>query len=194
MQSLLNLTSHLNIKHLDDRTRRRHPYRYKNSTIHGWVTKIRGTITGNERVRSSGIEEMKRAAKDRRRRRRRAEERRRAHSHSSWGIFSIFGGGHVLKKPRSHSRALIVSDIRYSSRDRRGKEPFMHFPHRAHAPYHGHATKLRGYITRDKVRHATGIAMNQAAQDERERERRRRHRQRRKEGHDMRVDARGSRR
>lgn len=70
----------------------------------------------------------------------------------------------------------------------------MHFPHRTHAPYHGHGTRIGGILSRDKVRHATGIAMNAAAQDERERERRRRQRQRRKEGHSMRVDARGSRR
>ncbi|KAH8106040.1 hypothetical protein BXZ70DRAFT_917899 [Cristinia sonorae] len=177
--------------HLDERTRRRHPYHRKNSTIHGWVTKIRGTITGNERIRSSGIEEMRRARSERRRRAKQSEER----GQSSWRIFSIFRGTRVLKKPRHHhSRSIIVNDIRYGSRDHRGKRPFLHFPHRTHAPHHGHGTMFAGYVSRNKVKHATGIAMNLAAKEERERERRRRQRQRRKEGHHMRVDARGSRR
>ncbi|TCD69843.1 hypothetical protein EIP91_005920 [Steccherinum ochraceum] len=184
---------------LDDRTRRRHPYRYKNSTVHGWVTKMRGTITGNERIRSSGIEEMKRAKRDRRRRQKRtAEERHARGGHSSFGgFFSMFRGRHVLRKPRHHesrSRAVIVNDIRYGSRDHKGRRPFMHFPHRTHAPYHGHGTRMQGIMSRDHVRHATGIAMNVAAKEERERERRRRQRQRRKEGHDLRVDARNPRR
>ncbi|KAJ3722422.1 hypothetical protein C8R42DRAFT_666831 [Lentinula raphanica] len=62
-----------------DGSRRRHPIP---STMHGWLAKMRGTLIGNETLRSQGIQEMK-AAK-------RRKQAAKARAQSSKGRFSFF--------------------------------------------------------------------------------------------------------
>ena len=65
------------------------PYNQKYSTIHGWVTKLRGTLSDNERVRRAGIHEMKAAKAVRKWKKKHAAERakRRGSSNSGGGGF-----------------------------------------------------------------------------------------------------------
>ncbi|KAF8742478.1 hypothetical protein AX14_004340 [Amanita brunnescens Koide BX004] len=58
------------------------------STIHGWLSKWRGTFLGNERLRSKGMKEMRDATVERRRR---SAKKRQAKSASSGrSMFSFF--------------------------------------------------------------------------------------------------------
>ncbi|KAK7695764.1 hypothetical protein QCA50_000401 [Cerrena zonata] len=114
----------------DQHSRRRNPYRSKASTIHGWVTKLRGTLLDNEAVRRQGIREMKDAKHLREyRKQRKAHDRSRGGSHR--GFLSFFTSSKTLKKrrdPSHNSRAVVVH--RDSSRH-----------HRSHKGHHN--TRLR---------------------------------------------------
>ncbi|KAF9472956.1 hypothetical protein BDN70DRAFT_423390 [Pholiota conissans] len=66
-----------------DGTRRRPPP----STMHGWLAKMRGTLIGNEELRSRGMREMREAAA----RRKRHAEAKRLHAATGKSIFSVFG-------------------------------------------------------------------------------------------------------
>ena len=172
------------VKHHNAHMKRRHPYRHKASTIHGWVTKLRGTLLGNEATRRRGIREMEDARTIRKAKRKFASERSGQRS----GLFAFFRRSSVPKKQ------VIVVRRHRSSRKKKGDEPTLHVPHRAKPPYHGHGTLLVGYVTGDKDKTAQGRSMNRDATKERAKERRRRQRRRQKEAEVMRNDTRSSRR
>lgn len=169
--------------------KRRYPYRHKASTIHGWVTKLRGTLLGNEATRRRGIREMEDAKIIRRAKRKFAAERRAKDGHRV-GLFSFFRSSPAKKK----TKEVVVVRRHRSSRRKKGDEPLLHFPHRAKPPYHGHGTTLVGYVTNNKDKTAQGKSMNRDATRERAKERRRRQRRRQKEAELMRNDTRSSRR
>lgn len=177
--------------HHDEHVRRRYPYRHKASTIHGWVTKLRGTLTGNEHVRSAGIREMKDARTIRRHRsKREAEHRERERRRSGGGFFSsLFSGS---RRHDSSREVIVVHRDGSRSHQHSGKGPFLHFPRRARPLYHGHGTRFWGAITNNRHMSSKGRHMNRSAAKERARERRRRQKQKQREGHELRVDARRS--
>ncbi|KAI0796895.1 hypothetical protein C8Q75DRAFT_802564 [Abortiporus biennis] len=169
------------------------PYRHKASTIHGWVTKLRGTLLGDEAVRRRGIREMRDARTTRKYKKLRTAEMRRRGERNG-GFFSFFTSKKVLKKSKStRSRRAIVDKVQYST-PKRGKEPFMHFPKRTRPPYHGHGTIVLGIVTQDKSKVARGKSMNRSAMRERAKERQRREKQKHREAIEMKREARGIRR
>ncbi|PSS35401.1 hypothetical protein PHLCEN_2v1556 [Hermanssonia centrifuga] len=173
-----------------DSSRRGLPYNRKASTIHGWVTKMRGTLLDNESVRRRGIREMKDAKAIREYKRKRAAERRARGQSSSLFSFGCFGGSSSRQRSKKHgSRPVMRRDTSSRSQSRKkSEEPFLHFPHRAKPPHHGHGTRVAGHITGNKVLVAKGRAMNEQAMEERERERQRRERQKRRDLHAMKQD------
>ncbi|KAF4575093.1 hypothetical protein EYR36_006449 [Pleurotus pulmonarius] len=77
-----------------DGTPRRRPLA---STMHGWLTKLRGTLLDDEKTRWKGIQEMKEARAIRRwKKQREAQRRASGQSHRIGRLFSIFG---KKKKP-----------------------------------------------------------------------------------------------
>ncbi|KAF5390533.1 hypothetical protein D9757_002623 [Collybiopsis confluens] len=64
------------------------------STMHGWLAKMRGTLIGNEKLRSQGIREMKEAKAVRKYR-----KDKKALARSSKG-FSLFGSHHKSQPPQ----------------------------------------------------------------------------------------------
>ncbi|GBE80019.1 hypothetical protein SCP_0212210 [Sparassis crispa] len=192
----------------------------KASTVHGWVTKMRGTLIDNESVRRLGIREMREARAIREYKHNWARERRergRESDHSLWGIFSIFS---VFSSPKSHSPPkLRASGRHHSSRphhssgrhhsgrgyhdksdhhrdlghSNRGESSCMHFPHRTKPYHHGHGTRLRGILTGNRELAAIGREMNERAARERQKERRRRQRQSRKDAAALKYEAAGNR-
>ncbi|KIY49395.1 hypothetical protein FISHEDRAFT_29082, partial [Fistulina hepatica ATCC 64428] len=73
-----------------DGTRRRKPLP---ATMHGWLAKMRGTLVGNEDLRSQGMREM-RAAKARKERMQETKRQQRAidRANGRAGFFSLFAG------------------------------------------------------------------------------------------------------
>lgn len=150
---------------------------------------MRGTLTGNERVRRSGIREM-RAARAVREYLRQKEAKRREREGKK-GFLSFF------TPSRNRNRDVVV--VRYdrdrtrtsaSDHRRRGgstkhkskkgsspEQPWMHFPRRSKPEHHGHGTRIWGHLTQDPEKVALGKAMHQSATRQRDRERRRRERQ-----------------
>jgi hypothetical protein len=95
--------------HPDGRKRTRPPA----STIHGWLAKMRGTLIGDEKLRSSGMREMREARamrKYNKEKAQRGEAHRRSSKPSYTSSFSIFGS----KKPTG-SRATPRSRYRADS-------------------------------------------------------------------------------
>ncbi|KAL4249114.1 hypothetical protein ABKN59_005780 [Abortiporus biennis] len=145
------------------------PYRHKASTIHGWVTKLRGTLLGDEAVRRRGIREMRDAKTTRKYKKLRAAEMRRRGERTG-GFFSFFTSKKVLKKSKStRSRRAIVDKVQYS-------------------------TPKRGIVIQDKSKVARGKSMNRSAMRERAKERQRREKQKHREAIEMKREARGIRR
>ncbi|KAF9076857.1 hypothetical protein BDP27DRAFT_1209865 [Rhodocollybia butyracea] len=83
-----------------DGSRRRRPIA---STMHGWLAKMRGTLSGNESLRSQGMREMKEAKQNRDRR----------NAQKSGGVFSFFGS---RRKPKRKSSGASRSSTRPSLR------------------------------------------------------------------------------
>ncbi|KAE9410136.1 hypothetical protein BT96DRAFT_469629 [Gymnopus androsaceus JB14] len=72
-----------------DGSRRRRPIA---STMHGWLAKMRGTLTGDEKLRSQGMREMERARAER--------KSKKSQGKSSGGVFSFFGS----KRPQAQRK------------------------------------------------------------------------------------------
>lgn len=131
-----------------DGTRR--PYDQKYSTIHGWVTKLRGTLLDNESVRRAGIREMKAAKAVREWKRKHAKER---HARKGGGgIFSFLGFSSKSKK-RSSSKATLSRDAsRKSSTKKGGSDTVLHFSHRTKSPHRSHSSaRIDGRITQSRA-------------------------------------------
>lgn len=182
----------------------RRRYDRKASTIHGWVTKMRGTLFDNEAVRRRGIREMKAAKAVRAYKRQRAAERR-ARGQSGGGFFSSLFGGRRRSSSRRHgststrTRTVLARESSHRSQTqthrRKDSQPFLHFSHRTKPHHHGHGTRIVGHITQRRELVEKGAAMNEAARQERERERRRRQKQRERDSrYGKREASRGSRR
>ncbi|CAL1701143.1 unnamed protein product [Somion occarium] len=173
----------------DAHSRHRYPYRHKASTIHGWVTKLRGTLLDNEAVRRQGIREMQDAKRARQWRKQRKAERRMRSSGRTNGFLSLFTGSRSLKKrspKRSQStRAVVVHRDSSRHRSHKDKQPFMHFPNRTKPSHHGRGTVLRGYVMQDKKMISRGKSMNRKAARERDHERKRREKRREREARAM---------
>ncbi|KAI0787043.1 hypothetical protein BC629DRAFT_1593576 [Irpex lacteus] len=84
--------------------------------IHGWVTKLRGTLSDNEKVRRAGIHEM-RAAKAVRKWKKERSNRKGSSSSSGGGFLSLFGLG---SKKRSSSKAVVRRDPPRRNSSKRG--------------------------------------------------------------------------
>ncbi|KAF9491347.1 hypothetical protein BDN71DRAFT_1452943 [Pleurotus eryngii] len=88
------------------------------STMHGWLTKLRGTLLDDEKTRWKGIQEMKEARAIRRwKKQREAQHRASGHGHRIGRLFSIFGKKKkpVTRRPttsRSQSRAVVRTKTR----------------------------------------------------------------------------------
>ena len=153
---------------------------------------MRGTLTGDERVRRRGIREM-RAARAVREYVRQKDAEHRA-TEGKKGFLSHF----TLPLNRNRSVVFVRYDRDRSSRShsdshhrrsstkrskssRNSEQPWMHFPKRSNPEYHGHGTRLLGHLTRDAEKVATGKAMQEAAAKERDRERQRRERRRQRD-------------
>ncbi|KAH7876886.1 uncharacterized protein C8R40DRAFT_78939 [Lentinula edodes] len=78
-----------------DGSRRSHPIA---STMHGWLAKMRGTLVGNEKLRSEGMREMRQAKANRKHRK---QNKSQGKSSAKGGGFSLFGSG---RKPASQHR------------------------------------------------------------------------------------------
>ncbi|PPQ65932.1 hypothetical protein CVT26_010694 [Gymnopilus dilepis] len=72
------------------------------STMHGWLAKMRGTLIGNEDLRSKGMREMKAAKAERKRQ---AAKKKQYSAHSGGSLFSFLGLGKA-KKPSPQSQKL----------------------------------------------------------------------------------------
>lgn len=157
--------------------------------MHGWVTKMRGTLFDNEHVRRAGIREMKAAKAIREYKRKRAAEKR-ARGESSSGLLSFFRlGSRGSRRSRSrHGSSRTVLERGTSSRSQKN-EPYLHFSHRVKPHHHGHGTRIVGHITQNKDLVAKGVAMNKVATRERDKERQRRQRHREREARGLRRDA-----
>ncbi|OBZ76462.1 hypothetical protein A0H81_03744 [Grifola frondosa] len=171
----------------EDRARRHH--RPKASTVHGWVTKMRGTLLGSESIRRRGIREMKEARAIRKYKRNRADHQSEARDNGrsprrSGGLFSVFS---FSRRRHSHDVPVVVHRDRPRHREK-GKAPLLHSPYRTKPHHHGHGTRLRGQLTRKEELVLQGKSMNEAAQKERRRERRRRDRRRKREALAIRAD------
>lgn len=160
--------------------------------MHGWVTKMRGTLFDNEHVRRKGIREMRTAKAIREYDRKRAAEKRaRGERSSGSGLFSFLGFGRSSRhrSHRRHGSSSAGVSREGTTRSRRGDEPmYLHFSDRTRPHHHGHGTRIAGHLTRDRDMVAKGVAMNDSARKERERERDRRQRQRERDGRAMERD------
>ncbi|KAJ4478325.1 hypothetical protein J3R30DRAFT_3480504 [Lentinula aciculospora] len=81
-----------------DGSRRRSPVA---STMHGWLAKMRGTLIGNEELRSRGMKEIERAKGDRKRRK---ENKSRDKSSGKGRGLSLSGSGRQPASQRRGSR------------------------------------------------------------------------------------------
>ncbi|KAH9939967.1 hypothetical protein B0H21DRAFT_583731 [Amylocystis lapponica] len=168
-----------------DASGRRH--RPQASTIHGWITKWRGTLFGSESTRRKGIREMKEARAIRKYRRKRDAERRQRARQERGGIFSFVPASSRSSSRRKKSRreAVVPRDYAHgrthSHHRKRHDQPLLHFPHRSKPHHHGHGTQLKGYLTGDHELVLRGKEMSDRASGEREKETRRRHRRSKKE-------------
>ncbi|KAI0346790.1 hypothetical protein BDW22DRAFT_1351067 [Trametopsis cervina] len=126
------------------------PYNQKYSTIHGWVTKLRGTLLDNETVRREGIREMRAAKAVRQWKKKNPPSKRKAGGSSSGGgVFSFLGLG---SKKRSSSRAVVKRDS--SRRDgKKGGSPdtTLHFSHRSTSRRGTSSSKVSGSITHSRT-------------------------------------------
>ncbi|EKM59250.1 uncharacterized protein PHACADRAFT_249569 [Phanerochaete carnosa HHB-10118-sp] len=129
------------------------PYSRKASMIHGWVTKMRGTLVGNERTRWKGIREMKAAKAIRKYKRQRAKEHSSRGQHDS-GLFSFLSFSpqkHNSKsKPVSRSSSSRAVVQRGSS-TRKGNELVLHVSSRPKSPRRSHSSRVDGRITQSRA-------------------------------------------
>jgi len=167
--------------HVDWRSRRGHyDERPPPSTVHGWLTKLRGIFSFNRRLIRHGNDEIldAHALREYERDRRRRHRSRRGSREG--GIFSgMFG------------RRRYEEDVLGDQGRRRHKRhhPFMHFRHRCRPWYHGDHHRLWGFLTRRHSLMDLGRQKREHARHERERERRRRLRRLRDEGLAIRLGA-----
>lgn len=170
------------------------PYNQKASTIHGWVTKLRGTLSGNERTRTRGIREMRAAKATRQYRRKRAAERKARGRSSGSGLFAFLGLGKKKKSSRHGSQRAVITRGSSSRSTKKGGESTLHFSHRTRPSHHGQGTKIAGHITQSRAMVVRGQSMNKSAAKEREQARARRQQQSKRDARDMKADAARSRR
>ncbi|KAH9850007.1 hypothetical protein C2E23DRAFT_870234 [Lenzites betulinus] len=201
----------------EDRARGRH-HRRKASTVHGWVTKMRGTFLGSESIRRQGLREMKDARAMRRYRKEHPEafrnrsrsggggtvlwifpRRSRGHAHGdhhhrshSHGHGHAHSHGHshsAHSHSRSHSRRRRHDDYDDRYRERHSRRhPWLHFHHRVRSHHHGLGTYIAGILRGNRDLREKGRYMMRTAHKERRRERHKRDRQRRDEAHAMKLD------
>ncbi|KAI0700767.1 hypothetical protein BC835DRAFT_1411878 [Cytidiella melzeri] len=135
------------------------PYNQKYSTIHGWVTKLRGTLSDNETVRREGIREMRaaKAVRQWKKKHAAAGQKRKAGS-SGGGILSLFGFG---SKKRNASKAVLSRDASRRSTKKGSTDVTLHFSHRP-KPRRGHSTssKVSGSITQIQQGCSSGKAQH----------------------------------
>ncbi|KAF5363969.1 hypothetical protein D9756_000398 [Leucocoprinus leucothites] len=74
------------------------------STIHGWLAKWRGTLSGNEVLRSRGMAEMRKAAAHRRARRNYELKKAAKSGQTTFGILSLLRGKGTRNRLSGRSR------------------------------------------------------------------------------------------
>lgn len=141
----------------------------KASTIHGWITKLRGTLTDNERVRSRGIREMREARAIRAHMKKKGSRGRGAWS-GRGGIIRWFS---FWPSRRSSPQGQVVVRRRDYASNRRGSERSGHSSHHPKPHHHGHNATLKGRSTGNNEVVRAGTQMNKGALRERHSERRR---------------------
>ncbi|PPQ77441.1 hypothetical protein CVT25_011023 [Psilocybe cyanescens] len=70
--------------------------------MHGWLAKMRGTLIGNEELRSRGMREMKAACAERRRQ---AAKKRQHAAHTGKSLFSFLGFVKGSNSKQQHHRS-----------------------------------------------------------------------------------------
>ncbi|KAI0637970.1 hypothetical protein C8Q77DRAFT_401060 [Trametes polyzona] len=106
-----------------DEERARHRHRRKASTVHGWVTKMRGTLLGSEATRQRGLREMKEA---------RAIRRAKQEHPEAFRTRNRSGGTVLWIFPRRSRRQAHHDHPHYS-------HSHGHVPSHAHSHSHSHA-------------------------------------------------------
>ncbi|RPD66754.1 hypothetical protein L226DRAFT_565545 [Lentinus tigrinus ALCF2SS1-7] len=187
-------------------------HRHKVSTIHGWVTKLRGTILRNKHTRHAGIREMEEARALRIYKREHPEEFRRtrggglfwfipgrnrsshSHHHHHDHHDEHDGRDHHRHRSRRRHEAVVVDDRgrrRYATDAYYGERHHGHwlrFDHRVRPHHHGCFSLLMAQISGDVERKAAALHHRERVAKERRRERRRRKRQRRDEALAVKID------
>jgi len=124
--------------------RRRRP---KASTVHGWLAKMRGTLIGDESLRSRGMREMQEARVVRAYTKAKKAQRSSSHRHdrhsNGGGVLSLFGGK-KKSSPSRRSGGIIVSGDGQRSR------------------HHTASHRLVGYVThkQDRISTSRGSTSN----------------------------------
>jgi len=119
------------------------PYDQKYSTIHGWVTKLRGTLTDNESVRREGIREMRAAKAVRQWKKKHAAERRARKRGSGGSILSFLRTGSTR---RSSSKATLSRDASRRSTKKGSTDVVLHFSHHSKPKPSRSSSKMSGSI------------------------------------------------
>ena len=109
--------------------------------MHGWVTKMRGTLLDNEKVRRAGIHEMKAAKVVRQWKKKHAKEL--GPRKGGGGIFSCLSFISGSKKPSSSRATVSRGTSRKSSTKRSDSDAVLHFSHRTKPPSRSHSSAAR---------------------------------------------------
>ncbi|KDR83935.1 hypothetical protein GALMADRAFT_236438 [Galerina marginata CBS 339.88] len=89
------------------------------STMHGWLAKMRGTLLGNEELRSKGMREM-RAAKSESKRQAAKKKQQQYSTHTGKSTFSFLGFG---KSSKSGQPTRHLQSKRYHSTNSHRNRP-----------------------------------------------------------------------
>ncbi|TFK92824.1 hypothetical protein K466DRAFT_594861 [Polyporus arcularius HHB13444] len=192
-------------------------HRHKVSTIHGWVTKLRGTIIRSKRTRHAGVREMEEARALRIYKKENPEQFRRTRG---GGFFWFIPGrnrshsphhhhehhdhhdhhdhrdrhdrhGHHRHRSRRHHETVVVDDRGRRTDAYRGERyygPWLRFRHRVRPHHHGCLKLMLAHLSGDIERKAAALHERERVAKERRRERRRRKRQRRDEALAVKID------
>ncbi|KAI0722246.1 hypothetical protein C8T65DRAFT_135696 [Cerioporus squamosus] len=189
-------------------------HRHKVSTIHGWVTKLRGTIIRSEATRHAGIREMEEARALRIYKKENPERFRRARGGGFFWFIPARNRSHHSHREhhdrhdhhdhrdhhdrrrhrsRRHHETVVVDDRgrRIATDAYRGERyygPWLRPRHRVRPHHHGCFKLMLASITGNIERKMEALHERERVAKERRRERRRRRRQRMDEALALKID------
>ncbi|PPR04068.1 hypothetical protein CVT24_010643 [Panaeolus cyanescens] len=127
------------------------------SKMHGWIVKMRGTILGDEKVRSEGMREMKRAKSERKKwdewRERQEKYRGGGQTTKQKGILALFGLGKKNSPPPRRlqsSRQPGSSRPSYHSSNSHGSRAVRPSPKSGGQSYRSTSSRPHSELRRDK--------------------------------------------